>query len=307
MSEPSALRLSPRSYRATARVRGVSHRLGIPLLFGGLALSWTARGAVPDAVLTTMVLAGVAMLMAGLPALLAHLEAPAPPRAIELPVRGRWQIVNSPASAVPSHGTNGYGQTYGFDLVYDPPRDGRPEPAGLGFDRPERFPAFGQPVLAPADGVVVSVRSGLRDHRCRACWPAFAVLYLEGFVRELLGVRFVVGNSVTIDLGDGAFALCGHLQRGSVCVRPGDRVGAGQQIARCGNSGNSSEPHIHIQVSDHRRPLYAAGLPVVLPALASPERPTGIPRNGEHLDAGGAPPPAERRSGAAPSLRAGLV
>jgi len=58
-----------------------------------------------------------------------------------------------------------------------------------------------------------------------------------------------------------AIAALVHLRRGSVRVRPGDRVAAGPLLAECGNSGNSSEPHLHFQLMDHPSVLLA-GLPV---------------------------------------------
>jgi murein DD-endopeptidase MepM/ murein hydrolase activator NlpD len=45
-------------------------------------------------------------------------------------------------------------------------------------------------------------------------------------------------------------------------VRPGDRVAAGQPLAACGNSGNSTESHLHFQLMDHPSVLLAAGLPL---------------------------------------------
>lgn len=268
----------------------MGQRIGVPLFFGGLvAAALNAEALLGRGPLTAIVLVGVASLMLGVGLGFVRLEAPLTPCAIAAPVCGRWMVINSPASRVPSHGTNGYGQTYGFDMLHDPPGEGRPQPRGLGFDRPERFPAFGQPVLAAADGVVVATRASARDHRCRARWPAFAVLFAEGFLRELLGVRFVVGNYVVLDIGDGAYAMCGHLQRGSIAVAPGQRVRASEVIGRCGNSGNSSEPHLHIQIMDHPKPLYAAGLPIVLPDSVSADRPAGVPANGEHLEASNVP------------------
>lgn len=303
---PSGLHVSPRLYALAARVRGLSQRLGVPLFFGGLAAAALgAQEALGRGLLAAIVLVGVAALMLSMGLVFARLEAPLAPRVIAAPVRGRWMVINSPASRVPSHGTNGYGQTYGFDLLHDPPGDERPSPRGLGFDPPERFPAFGQPVLAPADGVVVASRSTGRDHRCRARWPAFAVLFLEGFLRELLGVRFVVGNYVVLDIGDGAYAMCGHLQRRSVAVARGQRVRAGEIVGLCGNSGNSSEPHVHLQVMDHLKPLYAAGLPVKLPASVTADRPSGVPVNGEHLDADAQPQRAAPTRG--DSADAGVV
>ncbi len=68
---------------------------------------------------------------------------------------------------------------------------------------------------------------------------------------ELLGPGRILGNHVVLDLGDEVYAALAHLRRGSVRVRPGDRVAAGQQLAACGNSGNSTEPHLHFQLMDH--------------------------------------------------------
>jgi murein DD-endopeptidase MepM/ murein hydrolase activator NlpD len=90
------------------------------------------------------------------------------------------------------------------------------------------------------------------------------MLYLiaEGTVRELLGPGRILGNHLVLDLGDGVYAALAHLRRGSLRVRPGDRVTAGQQLAACGNSGNSTEPHLHFQLMDHPSVLLAAGLPM---------------------------------------------
>ena len=60
---------------------------------------------------------------------------------------------------------------------------------------------------------------------------------------------------------DGPFVLLAHLQRGSVQVQPGQPVSVGDPVARCGNSGNSTEPHLHLQVSDSTAWTSAKGLP----------------------------------------------
>lgn len=79
---------------------------------------------------------------------------------------------------------------------------------------------------------------------------------------------------MVIEVEPGAFAVVAHLRRGSVTVGPGDRVRAGQAIAECGNSGSSTEPHVHLQVMDRPRPWLAAGLPIAL-------RTGPMPRTGE--------------------------
>jgi murein DD-endopeptidase MepM/ murein hydrolase activator NlpD len=268
--------MTPTQYRQAARVRGAAQRVAAPLLLGTLLLAPVLREFVPPAMIVALAFAGLAAFIASTALGMFPLEVELEPRVVEPPVRGRWSAINSPATKVPSHGTNGYGQTYAVDLLYEPHEGARPEPEGLGFDPPERFPTFGEDVLAVADGTVVSTRSRLRDHRCRARMPALAFVYVEGFVRELFGVRFMFGNHVVLALGDGVYAAYAHLQRGSIAVRPGSRVRAGDVLARAGNSGNSTEPHLHFQLMDHPKPLYSAGLPFELP--------TGIPPNGEHLD-----------------------
>lgn len=204
-----------------------------------------------------------------------------PPRMMLPPVRGRWMALTSPVDNIPSQGTHAYGQTYALGLVAEPgkarreqngkkeaggadaPTAGeRPDIAWRPLSRPpEDFPGFGAPVYAPADGTVVRVRHRLRDHRSRNSWPWVLGSVLENTLRELGGPTGMLGNHVTVDVG-GAYVLLGHLQRGSVSVREGDRVTAGQQLARCGNSGACTEPQVRLQLMDRSRPLFAAGLPV---------------------------------------------
>ena len=60
----------------------------------------------------------------------------------------------------------------------------------------------------------------------------------------------VAGNHVVIDMGNSRFVMMAHLQQGSVLVAEGDVVRGGQLIAQCGNSGNTSHPHLHLQVQN---------------------------------------------------------
>ncbi|CAL9489587.1 M23 family metallopeptidase [Streptomyces sp. enrichment culture] len=197
------------------------------------------------------------------------------------PVTGRWLALNSPADRTPSHGTHAYGQTFAIDLVAEPEPGARPEFSLLWppARRPSAYPAFGAPLLAAADGTVVSASDTQRDHLSRTSLPALAYLMLfEASARETLGVRRLLGNHVVLDLGDGVYALYAHLSRGSLAVRPGERVRAGQLLARCGNSGNSTEPHVHFQLMDGPDPDTARGIPFHWPGL-------GVPRNGEAFEA----------------------
>ncbi|MEU9601975.1 M23 family metallopeptidase [Streptomyces sp. NPDC048109] len=193
------------------------------------------------------------------------------------PVTGRWSALNSPADRTPSHGVHAYGQTFAIDLVAEPEPGTRPGFRALWplARSPRAFPAFGAPLLAVADGTVVRADDGQRDHLARTSLPALLYLMLvEGSVREPAGVRRIVGNHLVLDLGEGTHALYAHVRRGSFTVREGDRVRAGQVLARCGNTGNSTEPHVHFQLMDGPDPDTARGLPFTWTGI-------GVPRNGE--------------------------
>lgn len=219
----------------------------------------------------------------------------AEPVEVAAPVRGRWSAVNSPADRVPSHGVQGYGQAYAIDLVHEP---GDPPRPGFGWwplaRRPREFPGFGQPVYAVAPGTVVRTSGWQRDHWSRSSWLGLPFLLAEALVRELLGPGRLFGNHLVLDLGDGVYALYAHLQRGSIAVTPGQRVAAGEVLAACGNSGNSSEPHLHFQLMDHRRASVAAGLPMRFRFEVDGGTETGVPAAGRPFHA---PVPADRGTG----------
>ena len=66
------------------------------------------------------------------------------------------------------------------------------------------------------------------------------------------------------DIGNGKYALYAHVQPGSLRVKVGDRVKRGQVIALLGNSGNSTEPHVHFQVADAPAFLSSEGVPYAM-------------------------------------------
>lgn len=111
---------------------------------------------------------------------------------------------------------------------------------------------YGEPVFAVAAGVVVSVGDGLDDQ------PPGQLPDPASFTLET-----VDGNHVVIEIGPGLFVFYAHLIKGSLKVRAGDRVEAGKELGRLGNSGNTSAPHLHLQVMNGPSPLGSTGLPCV--------------------------------------------
>lgn len=206
---------------------------------------------------------------------------------VESPVRGRWLAMNSPASKFPSHGVRMYGQAHAIDLVCEPDRTSRPAFGTGSVMRPnEDYPAFGQPVFAMVDGVVVMSSDWRRDHRARSTLLGVLYLMIEGIIREFGGPGLIVGNHVTIRTNDGLYAAVAHLQKGSVTVRVGDTVRSGDPIAKCGNSGNSTEPHVHAQLMDREVLFFAQGVPMVFTGIMlgdTPERHDALPRTDEHM------------------------
>jgi Peptidase family M23 len=185
---------------------------------------------------------------------------------LDLPFRGTWRARNSPARRVPSHGTHLFATTYAIDFVAVQgnrsamTRDWR---TALSTEPPQRFFAFGQPILAPAAGTVVSVHDGEVDHEARRSQPALLAYALTQAARVRRGARAIAGNHVVVRLaGGGGHVVLAHLQAGSLRVREGDAVEIGQQVGACGNSGNSTQPHLHLQVMDSADPLTARGLPL---------------------------------------------
>jgi murein DD-endopeptidase MepM/ murein hydrolase activator NlpD len=70
----------------------------------------------------------------------------------------------------------------------------------------------------------------------------------------------IAGNHVVVEHADGEYSMLAHLRENSVTVQPGDEVEQGDVTGECGNSGFSSEPHLHFQLQDTPNFWFAAGL-----------------------------------------------
>lgn len=111
---------------------------------------------------------------------------------------------------------------------------------------------YGSTLYAVADGVVVYVQDGLPENSGDAQDVTF------NSKMEL------AGNFLVLDIGGGRYAYYCHCIPHSFLVRVGDRVKEGDQIARLGNSGNSTAPHLHFQITDGPEFFSSNGIPFVL-------------------------------------------
>ena len=121
--------------------------------------------------------------------------------------------------------------------------------------RSESYRAYGTEVLAVADGVVVKVVDGLPQSTPGE--PAPFPITLDN----------IAGNMIVLDIGRGHNALFAHLQPGSLKVKAGDKVKRGQVLGLLGNSGNSSEPHLHFQINPSPNVLGSEGIPYAFDAF----------------------------------------
>lgn len=133
------------------------------------------------------------------------------------------------------------------------------------------FYGYGAEVLAVADATVCDLKDGLPEYS-GSNQAASRKITLDN----------VVGNYITLNLGKQSFALYAHLQPGSLLVKVGDKVKAGQPLAKLGNSGNSDAPHLHFHLVNANSPLAAEGVPYEFEAFAQ----MGLVSGPEILDKG---------------------
>jgi hypothetical protein len=164
---------------------------------------------------------------------LPHSDLPVPKKnetKLALPFNGQWLVVWGGDTAELNHHHPDRAQRFAFDLV-GVGTDGKTQ-KGAG-SRNEDYYAFGRELLAPGDGVVTEVIDGVRDN-----------------VPRSFNRLSALGNAVFIQHGKHEVSVLAHLKQGSTKVKAGDKVKKGQVVGLCGNSGNSSEPHLHYHLQN---------------------------------------------------------
>lgn len=196
------------------------------------------------------------------------------------PFEGRWLVQNSPANRVPSHGTTLFATSHAIDFV---PVDARGRTAPVTAtslvrpEPPQRFPGFGRDVLAPVAGRVVGLYDEAPDHDAHRGLPSVGYALTQRR-RAAAGWVALAGNHVLVETSGGMVVAVCHLQRSSVDVERGQVVDVGAPLGRCGNSGNSTEPHVHLQAMDRAEVGHASAVPITFGGR--------LPRNGQVVEVG---------------------
>jgi hypothetical protein len=142
---------------------------------------------------------------------------------------GVWYVAHGGDSSSLNYHQVAPSQRYALDLTRLGPLATRA--AGISPLELRGYYAFDTPVLSPCAGTVVTTVEDLPD------------LAPGQTDRE-----HPTGNNVVVRCqeGQGVDVMLAHLRQGSVLVEPGQVVANGDVIGRVGNSGNTSEPHLHV-------------------------------------------------------------
>lgn len=193
--------------------------------------------------------------------------------AVDFPLRGIWITPNTPATKVPSHGTSSFGESYAVDFVMIPDNDPLKKPYRKSFFRYlfqgldlSDFYGWGQTIYSPIKGEVVTVVDSVKERNPVRIVDDIANMFkvTRDFTRHNASPDSVAGNYVLIKHSDDLFVLLAHLKKGSIMVKSGQKIQAGQPLGQLGHSGNSTMPHLHMQFMDSNDFATAEGIPFVL-------------------------------------------
>ncbi|MGO9923034.1 MAG: DUF3887 domain-containing protein [Isosphaeraceae bacterium] len=150
---------------------------------------------------------------------------------MQLPFRGEWYVFWGGDNEQVNCHVSMCGQRRAADIIIKGADDLSHKDTGR---RNEDYFVYGKQILAAAPGTVVTAIEGVPDNEPGSMNPLCAI-----------------GNCLIIDQGSSEYAVYAHLKPGSLGVHKGDEVRKGQVLALCGNSGNSSEPHLHFHLQDN--------------------------------------------------------
>lgn len=146
-----------------------------------------------------------------------------------MPIKGEWFVFWGGTNELINYHYAYENQRYAYDLIkLKEDSSYRDTPI-----RNENFYAFNEDIIAPAEGKVIKINDGIKDN-----------------IPGEMDAENPLGNYVIIEHANKEYSLLAHLKKNSIQVKVDEPIKEGQNIGKCGNSGNSSEPHVHFQVMD---------------------------------------------------------
>jgi hypothetical protein len=181
------------------------------------------------------------------------------PLVIGAPLRGEW-IAGDSASNRPDaahrrallfdSGQAWIAQRFAIDWVQYQNVDGKRTTWKGPEDKNDSYFCYDQPIYSVAAGKVVQVSDGMPENVPHSGEYAIA-----------LDFNNAAGNHAVVEIAPHRYVLYAHMRPGTVLVKLGDEVEAGQLIGRVGNTGSSAEPHLHMHIDDQPSFLAGNGVP----------------------------------------------
>lgn len=164
-----------------------------------------------------------------------------------LPFTGEWIVFNGGIKQEHSHSWDILTQRYAYDFIkIDSAKSSH---RNSGNDLADYY-CYGESIVAPADGVVVDLKTNIRDAK------------KPGTMKIDFLARDIRGNYVVIKHAEKEYSFMAHFIPNSIAVKKGQHVKKHQLIGKCGNSGYSTEPHLHFHIQDHPNVFFAIGIPI---------------------------------------------
>jgi len=181
------------------------------------------------------------------------------PIVVAPPLRGVWMagdsVNNGPDAAhrkaiLITDGRAWLAQRYAIDWVQIQKVDGAYTTWKGAEDKNESYFCYDQPIYSVAAGKVVGVVDGLPEN-----------IPHSGKYAVELTFDNAGGNHVVVEIAPRRYVLYAHMKPGTVRVKVGDTVGVGDLLGHVGNTGSSTEPHLHMHIVDEPSFLAGNGLP----------------------------------------------
>lgn len=177
------------------------------------------------------------------------------------PLKGTWSAFGAPS--LNSHHRWVSIQEFSYDFIKMDKNGSSHRKDGSKF---KHYNAYGEDVVSVGDGKVISVINTIEESDVLLQSEDNDELWtkVKAIQNALMkkGFEYILGNHVIIEHANGEFSYYMHLKTKSITVQVGDTIKTGQKIGELGQSGMSSEPHLHFQLSNSPDLLTSRCLPI---------------------------------------------